>query len=105
MFEMRHEPGSDGGITAPIIVCDFCEEEITECRAANLLWLHENPGQQYHTHKTCNRQLEQRLVASYGKPIFFSPGCLSIDSSITSAITPDSPGHTKRVRLTIPYWH
>jgi hypothetical protein len=67
MFEMRHKPGPEGGITAPLIVCDFCREEITDCRVGNLLWLPDEREQQYHVHKRCNRDFEARAAASRGE--------------------------------------
>jgi hypothetical protein len=67
LIEMRHESGDDGGVTAPIVTCDSCREEITDCRSANLLWLREEPARQYHTHKSCNRRLESSLARSRGR--------------------------------------
>jgi hypothetical protein len=73
MLEMRYVPNADGGITAPIIVCDHCREEITNCRAANLLWLYEEPQRQYHVHKACDRAFESALARERGKDWLLVP--------------------------------
>jgi hypothetical protein len=67
MIRMSHERGEDEWITSPIIVCDFCREEITDCAEANLLWIPAEPDQQYHTHKRCNHQFESLLPRLRGQ--------------------------------------
>jgi len=95
MIRLRYEPGDDGGITAPIIQCDHCQEEITDCRAAILLWLSENPSETYQVHKgNCDRRFEDGYAREHGLPFVHFPwmsldrflDCLTHNAGLSAAL-------------------